>query len=144
MSATITNLASKYRPSTFEDMTEQTLIVDILKSMCNEDPLRIRNFLLVGPAGVGKTSLARILANMINKGQGDPIEIDAASHNGIDTVRDIVQQSKQYPIGCKYKVFICQSHRSMYRKCHSFIIFIGRQANIYTITSYLAFHPSIL
>ena len=54
MSATITNLASKYRPSTFEDMTEQTLIVDILKSMCNEDPLRIRNFLLVGPAGVGK------------------------------------------------------------------------------------------
>lgn len=53
------------------------------------------------------TTSARILANMINKGQGDPIEIDAASHNGIDTVRDIVQQSKQYPIGCKYKVFIC-------------------------------------
>lgn len=101
------NLANKYRPATFEDMTEQTLIVEMLQSMCREEPLKIRNFLLVGPAGVGKTTSARILANMINDGKGSPIEIDAASNNGIDTVREIIQQAKQYPIGSKYKVFIC-------------------------------------
>ena len=48
------NLANKYRPHTWEDMTEQQLIVDILKSMCESDTLDNRNFLLTGPAGCGK------------------------------------------------------------------------------------------
>lgn len=52
------------------------------------------------------TTTARIMANVINGGRGEPIEIDAASHNGVDSVREIVQQARAYPVGCDYKVFI--------------------------------------
>lgn len=52
------------------------------------------------------TTSARILASDINKGKGEPIEIDAASHNGVDSVREIVQQARSYPVGCDWKVFI--------------------------------------
>lgn len=52
------------------------------------------------------TTIGRIMANVLNDGQGTPIEIDAASHNGVDSVREIVQQAQMYPVGSKYKVFI--------------------------------------
>lgn len=48
------SLANKYRPKTFEDVTEQKIIVDMLKSLCTFDKLSCRNFLLIGPAGCGK------------------------------------------------------------------------------------------
>lgn len=107
------NLANKYRPKSFDDVVEQSLVVDMLKSMCLSDTLENRNFLLIGPAGTGKTTSGRIMANMINKGQGEPIEIDAASNNGVDSVRDLVQQARAYPVGCEYKVFIID-------ECHAF------------------------
>lgn len=52
------------------------------------------------------TTSARAMANLLNKGEGEPIEIDAASHSGVDAMRDIVQQARSYPVGCKYKIFI--------------------------------------
>lgn len=52
------------------------------------------------------TTTARILANVLNDGKGDPIEVDAASHNGVDSVKQIVEQASTYPVGCNYKVFI--------------------------------------
>lgn len=106
------NLAAKYRPSTLDDVTEQSLVTNMLKSMCEEEELTNRNFLLIGPAGCGKTTSSRAVASMLNKGEGEPIEIDAASHSGVDAMRDIVQQARSYPIGCKYKVFIID-------ECHS-------------------------
>lgn len=101
-----TNLATKYRPKTFEDVTEQKLVVEILKNICTSDNLDCRNFLLIGSAGTGKTTLARICASVLNDGEGDVIEVDAASHGGVDSVREIVQQARQYPVVGKYKVFI--------------------------------------
>ena len=98
-------LANKYRPQRFEDMTEQTLIVDILQNMCKGE-LSNRNFLFIGPAGTGKTTTARIVANMLNDGQGEIIEVDGATHGGVDSIRDITQQARTYPIGCKYKTII--------------------------------------
>ena len=100
------NLAVKYRPKTFEDVVEQPLIVNILKNICSSPELEIRNFLLVGSAGVGKTTLSRICANFINGVEGNTIEIDAASHNGVDSMREIASQAQQYPVGSRYKVFI--------------------------------------
>lgn len=52
------------------------------------------------------TTSARIMANMLNNNVGEPIEVDAASHSGVDSIREIIQQAKAYPVGCKYKVFI--------------------------------------
>lgn len=52
------------------------------------------------------TTTCRIIANVLNEGQGEPIEIDAASYSGVDKMREIVTQAKIYPVGMKYKIFI--------------------------------------
>lgn len=100
------NLANKYRPKVWEDVTEQSIVSTMLKKMCENKDLDCRNFLLIGPAGTGKTTMGRIMANILNHGEGEPIEIDAASNGGVDNVREIVQQARLYPVGCEWKVFI--------------------------------------
>lgn len=100
------NLALKYRPKNFSDVTEQSSVVTILENLCKQETLPNRNFLFIGMRGCGKTTCARILANVLNENCGSPIEIDAASHNGVEYIRTLVQQAQQYPIGSKYKVFI--------------------------------------
>lgn len=100
------NLANKYRPTRFEDMVEQTLVVQMVKSLCEASELHSRNFLFVGSAGCGKTSISRIIASVLNENLGEPIEVDAASHNGVDSVRQIIEQARTYPVGMKYKIFI--------------------------------------
>lgn len=107
------NLAAKYRPSSLDDVVEQSVVTTMLKSMCEAEELTNRNFLFIGSAGVGKTTSARAMAMLLNKGQGEPIEIDAASHSGVDAMRDIVQQARTYPVGCKYKVFIIDEVHSI-------------------------------
>lgn len=52
------------------------------------------------------TTLAKIMANVLNDGKGSPIELDAASHSGVDNMRELIQQARAMPIGTKYKVFI--------------------------------------
>lgn len=59
------------------------------------------------------TTTARIIANVINEGQGEPIEIDAASHSGVEAIRDIVAQARTYPVGSKWKVFILDEVHSI-------------------------------
>lgn len=107
------NLANKYRPKTWSDVVEQPVVVEMLKSLCQQSPMENRNFLLIGSAGVGKTTLARIMANEINHGNGNTIEIDAASNNGAESVRNIVEQAQTYPVGYDYKVFVID-------ECHTF------------------------
>lgn len=99
------DLATKYRPKTFEDITEQGTIVDILKNICSKELVN-RNFLFIGPAGTGKTTTARVINNILNGEDCSPIEVDAASYGGVDNVREIVQQMKTYPLNGKYKIFI--------------------------------------
>lgn len=100
------NLASKYRPKDFNDISEQTVVTEILEKLCQQEELTMRNFLFIGPAGTGKTTSARALANKLNDNKGEIIELDAASHSGVDSIRTIIDQARQYPIGCKYKIFI--------------------------------------
>lgn len=104
-------LAVKYRPKTFEDVTEQESIKTILQQQLQSNAVK-NAYLFCGGAGTGKTTCARIFAHEINKGQGNPIEMDAASHNGVDDVRSIIQQAKTKSIDSDYKVFIID-------ECHS-------------------------
>ena len=83
------DLTLKYRPKTFDDVVGQTFITNILKRQITTNTFK-NTYLFCGSFGCGKTTCARILANEINKGQGSPIEIDGASNNGVDNIRDIV------------------------------------------------------
>jgi DNA polymerase-3 subunit gamma/tau len=96
------NLANKYRPSTFEDVVGQDVTITILKNLINKKCLQ-HSMLFIGPAGSGKTTCARIVANMID---GEIFEIDSASNNGVSDIKDIINQSKLYSLTHKYKVFI--------------------------------------
>lgn len=100
------NLAAKYRPKTFDDVSEQRIVVDMIQSLVSDDNMTVRNFMFLGSQGIGKTTIARIIANTINDGHGEPIEIDAASNSGVEAMRDIVAQARTYPVGCRWKVFI--------------------------------------
>ena len=98
-------LAVKYRPKTFEDVTEQGYIKDILRNQINNDEIK-NAYLFCGGAGTGKTTTARIFANEINEGQGNPVEVDAASNNGVEQVRTIIDDAKFKALDSKYKVYI--------------------------------------
>ena len=98
-------LAIKYRPKTWEDVTEQSSTKIILQQQLYSGEVK-NAYLFCGPAGCGKTTCARIFANEINKGQGNPIELDAASNNGVDDVRNIIQQAQTQSLDSEYKIFI--------------------------------------
>lgn len=104
-------LAVKYRPQTFEQVTEQEILTTILKQQISSKQIQ-HCYLFCGPAGCGKTTCARIFANEINGGQGIPVELDAASNNGVEDVRNIIQQAQTKSLDSEYKVFIID-------ECHS-------------------------
>lgn len=107
------SLANKYRPQTFDDVIGQGVAVEMVKRMCASGKLSNRNFLFTGPAGCGKTTLARLISRSLNGNTENIIEVDAASKSGVDDVRDLIQEASQYPIGSKYKLIICD-------ECHAF------------------------
>lgn len=98
-------LAIKYRPKRFDDVTEQSSIKVILTQQLRSGSIQ-HCYLFVGGAGTGKTTCARIFANEINQGQGNPIELDAASNNSVDDMRDLIQQAQTKSLNSEYKVFI--------------------------------------
>lgn len=98
-------LAIKYRPVTFNEVVEQDSIKIILQQQIKENSFKSA-YLFVGGAGTGKTTCARIFAHDINHGEGNPIELDAASNNGVDDVREIIQQAKTKSLDSEYKIFI--------------------------------------
>ena len=106
--------ARKYRPQTFKDVVGQTAITNTLLSAIENNHLA-QALLFTGPRGVGKTSCARILAKMINSDgteTGDEdyafniFELDAASNNSVDDIRNLTDQVRIPPQVGKYKVYI--------------------------------------
>ena len=104
-------LYRKYRPQTFTDIVGQNHIVSVLKNAIDKDQIS-HAYLFYGSRGTGKASIAKIFANEVNgneeyqKENVDIIEIDAASNNGVDEVRDIKEAIKFLPTEGKYKVYI--------------------------------------
>ena len=104
-------LYRKYRPQTFADIVGQNHIVSVLKNAIDKDQIS-HAYLFYGSRGTGKTSIAKIFANEVNRNEEyqkenvDIIEIDAASNNGVDEVRDIKEAIKFLPTEGKYKVYI--------------------------------------
>jgi DNA polymerase III subunit gamma/tau len=79
-------LITKYRPTTFSEMIGHTEVLGGLqKALAGEN--RPHAFLLTGPSGVGKTTVARVVANHLH---AEILEVDAAAHNGVDSVRELI------------------------------------------------------
>ncbi|WZL89501.1 DNA polymerase III subunit gamma/tau [Salinimicrobium sp. 3283s] len=106
--------ARKYRPQTFKDVVGQQAITNTLLNAIEHNHLA-QALLFTGPRGVGKTTCARILAKKINQdGNQDPnedfafniFELDAASNNSVDDIRNLIDQVRIPPQVGKYKVYI--------------------------------------
>ena len=120
-------LALKYRPQVFKDLIGQDIIVETIEKSISQN--KIPNaFLFTGIRGVGKTTIARILAKSLNCGNSeknnclknkckncdeisesrhiDVLEMDAASKTGVDDVRDLIEFSRYGPTSSKFKIFI--------------------------------------
>lgn len=119
-------LYRKYRPSTFENVFGQDHIVKTLKNAIYNNKIG-HAYLFCGTRGTGKTTIAKIFSRMINCLEmkenmpcgkceictanniddiADIIEIDAASNNGVDEIRELKNKIKLVPVLCKYKVYI--------------------------------------
>ena len=124
-------LARKYRPQTFAQLIGQDAMVQTLANAIRRDRLA-HAFLMTGVRGVGKTSTARLIAKALNcvgpDGQGGPtidpcgvcepctaiaegrhidvIEMDAASHTGVDDVREIIEAVRYAAVSARYKIYI--------------------------------------
>lgn len=106
--------ARKYRPTLFKDVVGQKAITNTLESAIKNDHLA-QALLFTGPRGVGKTTCARILAKKINQdGSENPdedfafniFELDAASNNSVDDIRNLIDQVRIPPQVGNYKVYI--------------------------------------
>lgn len=99
------NLANKYRPKKFENIVCQDNVKIVLQNQIDTNEFK-QAYLFCGSAGTGKTTSARIFANEINKGEGRIIEIDGASNNGVDNIRNLIDNCKMKSLDGTYKVFI--------------------------------------
>ena len=119
-------LYRKYRPKTFEEVSGQKIVVQTLKNAIKNNKLT-HAYLFIGPRGTGKTSIAKIFAKTINcenpidgiscekcsicnlsnnNENVDIIEMDAASNNGVDEIREIKNHVSLMPTFSKYKIYI--------------------------------------
>ncbi len=106
------SLATKYRPKTFEEIVEQNVTTTILDRAIKQRTFK-HAYLFSGSSGCGKTTIARIFANKINNNEGFPIELDCASRNSVDDVRNILEDANERSIDSEYKIFILD-------ECHMF------------------------
>ena len=98
-------LYRKYRPGKFDEVIGQDHIVKAISGSLNAGKIA-HAYLLCGPRGTGKTTIARIIANELGSSANDIYEMDAASNRGIDDVRNLRENVRTMPFDSKYKIYI--------------------------------------
>lgn len=149
------SLYLKYRPQTFDQIVNQRHIVDILQAKIIQWSLNNNNYLFYGPRGTGKTSAARIFAkalNCLNLQQWNPcntcenctvinqnksidfVEIDAASHTGVDNIREEVIDKAPYPPAhLRKKVYIIDEVHMLSKGAFNALLKIMEEPPVYLV-----------
>ncbi len=102
---TETTLYRTYRPSNFDEVIGQETAVSELKSLISNKSLP-HSMIFVGGRGIGKTTLARIVASELGTAPEDIYELDAASNRGVDDIRELREQVNTLPMRSQFKVYI--------------------------------------
>jgi len=135
-------IARKFRPQRFEDVVGQGHVTRVIKSAIDMGKIP-HAFVFAGPRGVGKTSVARILAKALSCEKGltgtpcnvcsicqeitasravDVFEIDAASHTGVENIRDLIENSRYAPSVARYKTFIIDEAHMLSRNASNALL----------------------
>lgn len=135
-------MARKFRPQSFEDVIGQGHVTTVIKNAIDQGRIP-HAFVFSGPRGVGKTTVARILAKALNCGRGlssspcnvcgicqditasravDVFEIDAASHTGVDNIRELIENARYAPSIARYKIFIIDEAHMLSRSAFNALL----------------------
>ena len=136
----MSSLATKYRPKKLSGIIGQTATVRVLERQLEVGAIR-NAYLFIGASGCGKTTAARILASEVNNNIGQPIEIDAASNNGVDNIRQIIQSAYERSTSSKYKVFILDECHSLTTQAWQALLKIVEEPPKYTIFIFCTTDP---
>ena len=133
-------LAVKYRPRDFREVCGQKSVIKVLERQLQLNIIK-HCYLFCGSSGCGKTTLARIFANKINEGIGEPIEIDAASNSGVENVRSIIKQAQERSIEGKYKIFIIDECHALSNQAWQAFLKCIEEPPMYTIFMFCTTDP---
>lgn len=134
------SLAVKYRPKVFDDVCSQQSVIMTLKRQLELKQFK-NTYLFSGASGCGKTTIARIFANEINNHIGQPIEIDAASNNGVDNIKSIIASASERSLESKYKIYIIDECQALTNQAWQAFLKCIEEPPTYTIFMFCTTDP---
>lgn len=131
------SLPVKYRPQTFNDVTEQGSIIKILDNQIKNNNI-CNAMLFAGQSGGGKTTIARAFANKIDS---QIIEIDAASNNGVDNIRNLIEEAQGRSVSNKYKTVILDEAHMLSNSAWNALLKLIEEPPQYTVFIFCTTDP---
>jgi DNA polymerase III gamma/tau subunit len=96
----------KYRPNTFQEVVGNENVIAAIETILARQSGEVRTFMLTGPSGTGKTTIARIIKNYLNCSDRDFYEYNMANTTGIDTIREIASNCQYAPLSGKIRMYL--------------------------------------
>ncbi len=138
-----------YRPTNFDQVIGQSLVKTVLQNALKLNKIK-HGYLLSGPKGVGKTTIARIFANELNNLISNPqasmdiIELDAASNSGVDNIRQLIDSAQTPPFAGKFKVFIIDEVHMLSKSAMNALLKILEEPPTYLVFLFATTNPEKL